>query len=360
MPFDRRKLLQWMPAGLAAMLLPKSALAQQEPSTPSEPVLDGSFDVAVVGAGVAGCYVAYRLLHGELEPGSPLAALAAANGGELSVGLFEYSGRVGSRLLSAEIPQPGDPSTGIGEGAGNQDTTARKYAEFGSFRFQPQMHIVRDLAKLLDLDHEPFPVDEPPENPVYLRRKRFLNADLATAAANRELPYDLTEEEYDTLAGGGDFDTFVANRAFAGTLPDGPVDQYGPLPNGYSSLRTRYQDAFRKQEWAAVARLRDEWESAKQVAEVDGRRIPDWSWWAMSTRFLSSEAIAYSEDSGGYNSLWSPGNVPANLDEDFYFAQGALNTSEVLLQKKLGLAYPSWLSPGGTWLGPGSEGIPTT
>ena len=40
--------------------------------------------------------------------------------------------------------------------------------------------------------------------------------------------------------------------------------------------------------------------------------------------------------------------------------QGALNTSEVLLQKKLGLAYPPWLSPGGTWLGPGSEGIPVT
>jgi monoamine oxidase len=42
------------------------------------------------------------------------------------------------------------------------------------------------------------------------------------------------------------------------------------------------------------------------------------------------------------------------------WVQGALNSSEVLLQKKLGLAYPSWLSPGGTWLGPGSEGIPTT
>jgi monoamine oxidase len=40
------------------------------------------------------------------------------------------------------------------------------------------------------------------------------------------------------------------------------------------------------------------------------------------------------------------------------WVQGALNTSEVMLQKKLGLAYPTWLSPGGTWLGPGSEGIP--
>jgi lysine 2-monooxygenase len=320
MPFDRRKLLQWMPAGLAAMLLPKTVAAEEEPGSPSEPALDGSFDVAIVGGGVAGCYVAYRLLHGELVPGSPLAALAAANGGKLSVGLFESSGRVGGRLLSAEIPQLGNPDLGIGEGPGNPDTAARKYAEFGGFRFQPQMHIVRDLAKLLHLDHEPFPVDEPPQNPVYLRRKRFLRGELAAAAKNGELPYDLTPEERATIAGGGDFDTFVANRAFAGTLPDGPAGTYGPAPNGYSSLRTRYQQAFQAADWVTVAALRDEWETAKQVAEVDGRRIPDWSWWALSTRFLSSEAIAYSEDSGGYNSLWSPGNVPANLDEDFYFA----------------------------------------
>ena len=48
------------------------------------------YDVAIVGGGVSGCYVAYRLLHGELDAGSPLAALRAANGGKLSVGLFEY------------------------------------------------------------------------------------------------------------------------------------------------------------------------------------------------------------------------------------------------------------------------------
>ena len=34
--------------------------------------------------------------------------------------------------------------------------------------------------------------------------------------------------------------------------------------------------------------------------------------------------------------------------------QGALNTSEVMLETKLGLTWPSWLTTGGTWLGPGS------
>jgi monoamine oxidase len=74
---------------------------------------------------------------------------------------------------------------------------------------------------------------------------------------------------------------------------------------------------------------------------------------------------------------WTPGNnsdelIPEILQpmegEEVYicgecysnvqgWVQGALNTSEVLLQKKLGLSWPDWLSKGGTWLGPGSEGL---
>ena len=37
------------------------------------------------------------------------------------------------------------------------------------------------------------------------------------------------------------------------------------------------------------------------------------------------------------------------------WVQGALNTSEVVLQNKFGLSWPSWPSTGGTWLGPGSD-----
>lgn len=331
MRFDRRRLLQWLPAGVAATLLPRTAAGE---SGGNGPVPDGSYDVAIVGGGVAGCYVAYRLLTGVLAPGSPLAKLAAGNpGGKLKVGLFEYSGRVGGRLLSAEIPQMGNPNEGIGEGLGNPDTAARRYAEFGGFRFQPQMHIVADLAAHLGLEHEPFPFDEPPENPIYLRGKRFLRG---AQPAPADLPYNLTKHEQDVLAAKGDLGTYVANQAFAGHLPDtddtesnpalepypGPKETKKPLhgPNGYIFLRTRYHAAFKAKEWATVKELREQYEAAKQVAAVDGRLLTDWSWWALMTRFLSSEAIAYLEDSGGYNSLWSPGNVPADLREDFYFA----------------------------------------
>lgn len=37
------------------------------------------------------------------------------------------------------------------------------------------------------------------------------------------------------------------------------------------------------------------------------------------------------------------------------WVQGALNTSEAMLQNSLGLSWPSWLQRGGTWLGPGSH-----
>jgi monoamine oxidase len=34
------------------------------------------------------------------------------------------------------------------------------------------------------------------------------------------------------------------------------------------------------------------------------------------------------------------------------WVQGALNTSEAMLQDRLKLTWPDWLSEGGTWLGP--------
>ena len=40
------------------------------------------------------------------------------------------------------------------------------------------------------------------------------------------------------------------------------------------------------------------------------------------------------------------------------WVQGALNTSETMLQTKLSLAWPSWLQKGGTWLGPGDPSDP--
>ena len=168
---SRREFLKGTLAGAATVSLgtPSAVAAEYESSSQTQQPVE-EFDVAIVGAGVAGCYVAYRLLHGDIDPNSPLGKLKASNlpyRNVLKVGLFEYSGRVGGRLTSARIPLPNSPDAGIG------DSAQLKYAEFGGFRFQEQMHIVRDLATLLGLSHEPFPVDEPAENPVYVRGTRL-------------------------------------------------------------------------------------------------------------------------------------------------------------------------------------------
>lgn len=284
------------------------------------------YDVVVVGAGVSGCYAAYRLLNGDLDPGSPLGKIKEANGGRLKVGLFEYAGRVGGRLLSGELPQDGDSQNPAPIGQGIE--APRKFAEFGGFRFQPSMHIVADLADHLGLDHESFPVDEPPDNPVYVRGVRLTRAQVN---AGEDLPYDLEPWELEIVQGkwaaegNPDLSTYVLNQAFADSLPNGPgyVDQAAGfpngLPNGYDTIRTAYQDAFAKQDWAEADARREAFETAKQKTSVDGRSISYWSWWALMTRFISREAIALLEDTGGYNSLWSSGNVPANIQDDFYF-----------------------------------------
>lgn len=311
MRFDRRRLLQWLPPGLAALLVPgcASVLAKQpepdvgapepdEPDTLPSPGADASYDVAIVGGGIAGCYTAYRLLHGEIDPDSALGKLKAANGGKLTVGLFEYSGRVGGRLLSAQLP-------GIDEGP-------RKYAEFGGFRYQKQMHIVRDLAEnLLGLTPEPFPVDEPPQNFVYLRGKRFKRCQLyPKLLPGVSLPYNLRPKELQLLQSGQDLTEYVADQAL-------PADAHSAK---YTDLRQGYQQAIDGQNWAAAAQFRELYEAKQQLALVEGRPFTEWSWWALMSNYLSEEAIAFLEDSGGYNSLYSAGNAATGLVEDFYFS----------------------------------------
>jgi len=315
---SRREFLKGTLAGAATVSLgtPSAVAAEYESSSQTQQPVE-EFDVAIVGAGVAGCYVAYRLLHGDIDPNSPLGKLKASNlpyRNVLKVGLFEYSGRVGGRLASARIPLPNSPDAGIG------DSAQLKYAEFGGFRFQEQMHIVRDLATLLGLSHEPFPVDEPAENPVYVRGTRLTQGTLGDV---NKLPYHFTEAEKAVLeAPSSDFTTYVANQAFAGYLPDDPDDppNGGPAHNGYFTLRKAYHTAFQGEQWSKVKTLRDEYETAKQKVVIDGRPLKDWSWWALMSKFLSPEAIAYLDDTGGYNSRWSPGNVSSNLRENFYFA----------------------------------------
>jgi flavin-dependent amine oxidoreductase len=124
-------------------------------------------DVAVVGAGVAGAYSAWRL--------------QAALGAAARIGLFEYSDRIGGRLYS--VTMPGLPHV---------------KAELGGMRYIPTQHImVASLVDHLQLAKKDFPMGAPEPvgancNLFYLRGKHLRLHELADPD---KVPYNMTFTE---------------------------------------------------------------------------------------------------------------------------------------------------------------------
>jgi len=100
-------------------------------------------DVAVVGGGVAGTYLCWRLKDA---------------GGEREPVLFEMSDRIGGRLFSVDIPDMPDVK-----------------GELGGMRFLKTQCMVHSLAQHLKLDLIPFPMGGP-ANIATLRGVRIRNA----------------------------------------------------------------------------------------------------------------------------------------------------------------------------------------
>jgi len=127
---------------------------------------DLTVDIAVVGAGVAGVYSAWRLKQ---------------KWPKKRVALFEYSNRIGGRLYSVQLP--GMPHVN---------------AELGGMRFIPDSQtLVRELIKKLALPTRDFPMGAPDDpgglnNLMYLRRRMLRARDLTNPAL---VPYEVNETE---------------------------------------------------------------------------------------------------------------------------------------------------------------------
>jgi monoamine oxidase len=126
-------------------------------------------DVAVVGGGVAGLYLAWSLLDRDPSPGSPLAAIARER--PLRVRVFEASDRLGGRLYSVPLPGP---------------TSAR--GELGAKRYAARHRLTAGLVSHLGLSTTAASPDGDPDL-LYLRRRRFTARDLATGA--RSVPFPI-------------------------------------------------------------------------------------------------------------------------------------------------------------------------
>jgi monoamine oxidase len=240
-------------------------------------------DVAVIGAGVAGCYTAWRLqtmATAQLEPGSPLRPLFEGKD-RLKVALFEYSDRIGGRLWSGTVNGVSDVCV-----------------EFGGMRFYKQMHIVWSLIEALGLGPYvmEFPVSDP-ENVVYVRGRHLRRKQIAEHPDL--LPYrfhGLERERSSALT------RYVCEMA---------------IP-GFSALRAHYDEAFENGEWEKVRQLGDEYEVRKFASSIVGRTVYELSWWELQTLLLSHEAFEYQLVTSGYDVTTTDGNAAHALDEIFY------------------------------------------
>jgi len=123
------------------MVAPKTSLARTASSRQGDVL-----DVAIIGAGVAGCYAAWRI--------------SAQKQGQ-NIGVFERNNRIGGRLWSVK-----------------PKGMTQQVAELGGMRIAANQTPLLNLTRVLKLSLEPYPSTEP-INLYYLRGIRTRAKDLA-------------------------------------------------------------------------------------------------------------------------------------------------------------------------------------
>jgi monoamine oxidase len=228
-------------------------------------------DVAVIGAGVAGVYAAWRLMHSGSE--SPVLKDLAAQrpDGRLRVAVFEYSDRIGGRLFSVRLP--GVPHLPV---------------ELGGMRFLSSHRHVSTLVARFGLQYRELRVtDLEKTNMYYLRGQHFTAADwerpafappyrlersergrspgqllIEVALRYRDqaeqmrdvgfwnlLLDEYSEEAYRLIREAGGYDSIVSNWSTAEAVPFlladfDPALRYFALNDGFQALPERLAKEF--------------------------------------------------------------------------------------------------------------------
>jgi monoamine oxidase len=208
---------------------------------------EAHYDVVVVGGGVSGAYVAWRLL---------------ADDPRRRVALCELSERVGGRLLTVTVP--GAPHL---------------QAELGGMRLLNTQEQVARLIEHLGLTLDRFPMGDT-RNLVYLRGRRWTQADWQDRQA---VPYVLSASEGSARH---------------------PIDERGKSPDELlrAVIEWHVPDAadYGPADWQRFK------ETATVVIEGNERPLHDLGFWNVILGTLSAEGYQLVRDGGGYYS--APGN----------------------------------------------------
>ncbi|MCJ1677267.1 FAD-dependent oxidoreductase [Streptomyces sp. APSN-46.1] len=210
----------------------------------------------MIGAGVGGCYTAFRLAVGSRE-----------------VTLYESGHRVGGRIWSVPV-----------HGGG--------WAELGAMRLNTEAAPVMALLKHLGLTDAlvPFPFGRP-ENVVQARGMLVHQRDFAHCA---RIPYRLGKREQ-----GSDADELTL-LAVESAVP------------GFGRLREKYHRAVREGRDADAASARALYRAAHGAALVQGEPLVEVSWPRVLAAALSHEALRLVADTDGYD--MHPGGSAAWID----------------------------------------------
>src|SRR6266568_1603618 len=221
-------------------------------------------DFAVVGAGVAGVYVAWRLLNAGTES---VRKMLGGRTAQPAVHLYEATGRVGGRLLT--VPMPKIPYL----------------AELGGMRYTPNQLLLCNVIGQLGLHPKPFKFDM---SLFYLRGCHFKPQGIP--------PYQLGPAERgkspDELIGQA-----IKCALAEVELPAGRGTEMEYLKKRLSALRDEVtvldRSYLRAKQWVILQRN----------GTLKGDTLYNIGFWNLLQYYLSSEAFLLAHDGLGYESV---------------------------------------------------------
>lgn len=226
-------------------------------------------EVAIVGAGSAGVYTAYRL------------AADPANAKRLKgsdVQVFEMSDRIGGRLWSVELPG------------------MNFAAELGGMRYMPAQEIASTLIEKVfagELTPIDFPMGKADSLDVYLRKQRLKANSWVEAQKNNEklrTNYQLNDDDLgfdaDQLFNKIVYDTLTADPWFVRNFAS-KVSRSGPYDYSFK-LSSLDWDQIKPQLTYSLP------------GPYNGRKLNDMGFWNLIKDQTSQEGYEFLADAGGY------------------------------------------------------------